>query len=599
MIYRHRTAVLYSLCLLLLAACLPGSSAGAQTGERCFPETGVCISGPIRAFWERNGGLAAFGFPVAPQQAQQIEGRTVQAQWFERNRLELHPENAAPYDVQLGRLGADRLAQTGRDWFAFPKGSQHNGCRFFAETGHSVCGDFLARWQAGGIELDGRRGTSTAENLALWGLPLSEPQQETLGDGKQYTVQWFERARLELHPENQPPYNVLLGLLGNEVLGNTAQPAPQPTSTPNQPQTSSAELRWEADAHQFALPEQALFPSVALDGNNIAHLVFQTKTGVLWYVNDIGGGFGHLQSLDNDIGLNSAPLAQLAVGADNTLHLVYVRAASDQQVVYRQARLTADGVATWGAPQIVSEGARSFGAALAIDGQGNAHITWIDKRCGQYGTFYRVRRADGSLGPSEQPSPDCRFQDRPKIVLTADGRPHLIYQHDTDIFYARRDSSGWAVRNVSESSRTKSLTPAIATDGRNIYTAWDEGSNNHDILFRFSYDGGNSWSSITPFSNTPEFASMPAAAYGAPDRRVYVIWIDASKTRSKEPNIWQRAYDVAADQFTSSGELGVVDGAAREPSIFAGQQRVIAVWQEKRREEWQLHWKIGTYVPKG
>jgi hypothetical protein len=38
-----------------------------------------------------------------------------------------------------------------------------------------------------------------------------------LGDGT-YTVQYFERARFERHPENQAPYDVLLGLLGIEAL---------------------------------------------------------------------------------------------------------------------------------------------------------------------------------------------------------------------------------------------------------------------------------------------------------------------------------------------------------------------------------------------
>jgi hypothetical protein len=33
-------------------------------------------------------------------------------------------------------------------------------------------------------------------------------------DGKPYTVQYFERAVFEKHPENPPPYNVLLSLLG-------------------------------------------------------------------------------------------------------------------------------------------------------------------------------------------------------------------------------------------------------------------------------------------------------------------------------------------------------------------------------------------------
>lgn len=142
--------------------------------------------------------------------------------------LELHPENARPYDVLLGHLGADRLAQQGRDPFTFPQSPSQSDCRFFAETGHNVCGDILAAWRASGLELDQQPGKIEAESLALFGLPLSDPMTETLTDGRAYTVQWFERARFELHPENQPPYNVLLGLLGNEVRANSAPPVAAP-----------------------------------------------------------------------------------------------------------------------------------------------------------------------------------------------------------------------------------------------------------------------------------------------------------------------------------------------------------------------------------
>lgn len=211
------------------------TGAQAQSSQRCFAETNLCIEGRIREFWEQNGGLAVFGLPVTPLQVETIEGRSLQVQWFERNRLELHPENSRPYDVLLGRLGADRLAQQGRDWFGFPKGSQQNGCRFFADTGHSVCGAILQTWRANGLEIDGRSGKTEAESLALFGMPLSEPQVETLSDGKQYTVQWFERARFELHPENAAPYDVLLGLLGNEIRA----PA---SSTPTQPADQCADV---------------------------------------------------------------------------------------------------------------------------------------------------------------------------------------------------------------------------------------------------------------------------------------------------------------------------------------------------------------------
>ena len=222
--YRTTSLVLGLLISFCLAIGFPAVTQ-SQTNERCFPETNQCITGRIREFWEQNGGLSVFGFPTGPQQEEMIEGKPFQVQWFERNRLELHPENARPYDVLLGRLGADRLAQQGRDPFAFPKSQPQSGCRYFSETQHNVCSDILQAWHASGLEFDGKRGKSEAENLALFGLPLSDPMTETLSDGKQYTVQWFERGRFELHPENAPPYNVLLGLLGNEV--HQAQMMPQ------------------------------------------------------------------------------------------------------------------------------------------------------------------------------------------------------------------------------------------------------------------------------------------------------------------------------------------------------------------------------------
>ncbi len=195
--------------------------APAPTGDaRPFPETGNSIAGRIRSYWEQNGELPVFGYPITAQQAEVIEGQSVQTQWFERNRLELHPENKAPYDVLLGRLGADRLAQRGYDWQAVPRETAQPGCRYFSETGRNVCGNILTAWRANGLNLDGRRGFSESENLALFGLPLTGLISEQLSDGRAYQVQYFERARFELHPENKAPYNVLLGLLGNEVRGN-------------------------------------------------------------------------------------------------------------------------------------------------------------------------------------------------------------------------------------------------------------------------------------------------------------------------------------------------------------------------------------------
>jgi hypothetical protein len=62
------------------------------------------------AYWQSKGGLAIFGYPISePFQ----EGPYI-VQYFERNRFELHPENAGtPYEVLLGLLGTDRARARG------------------------------------------------------------------------------------------------------------------------------------------------------------------------------------------------------------------------------------------------------------------------------------------------------------------------------------------------------------------------------------------------------------------------------------------------------------------------------------------------------
>ena len=214
----------------VLSFVITAPASPSHAAQRCFTETNQCMDGRIAEFWEQNGGLAVFGFPIGPVENIKIEGNVYAVQRFERNRLELHPENARPYDVLLGRLGVIQLKQNNRDWFTFPKSTDTGGCKTFNETGHAVCGAVLKAWRTNGLQLDGKKSVTEAESLALFGLPLSGLMTETLSDGKQYQVQWFERARFELHPENAAPYDVLLGLLGNEV--RPAATVAMPTATP-------------------------------------------------------------------------------------------------------------------------------------------------------------------------------------------------------------------------------------------------------------------------------------------------------------------------------------------------------------------------------
>lgn len=201
----HKSSIISTLALVVAFAALAPQELIAQSQNRCFP-TGHCIAGVIRTFWERNGAERIFGMPTSPQRTETIGGQELQVQWFERARLEVHRDRLPFVYVLAGRVGVERLIQQGRPPESFPASELRLGCRFYAQTRHNVCGPFLQFLRIYG-----------GATLARFGLPLNEAQPEQLADGNTYLVQWFERARFELHPDQPAASLVQLGLLGNEL----------------------------------------------------------------------------------------------------------------------------------------------------------------------------------------------------------------------------------------------------------------------------------------------------------------------------------------------------------------------------------------------
>jgi hypothetical protein len=218
---------------------LPDTTPG--TAFAYFPETGHNVGMAIKRFYDTHGGLEIFGLPLT----EVIAEDGMQVQYFERARFELHPELPPEFYVSLTLLG--RHYTQGRpepafQWIATNPGGDRT---YFSESGHTLGGAFRGFWE-------GRGG------LAAFGYPVSEEFGEiSPQDGKFYVVQYFERARFELHPENAgTPYEVMLGQLGRQFLNE--RPAALAQVAPAQPlallgkattgfRTSAAERRENID----------------------------------------------------------------------------------------------------------------------------------------------------------------------------------------------------------------------------------------------------------------------------------------------------------------------------------------------------------------
>jgi hypothetical protein len=180
-------------------------------GARYVPETGHNVPAPFAAYWDVNGGLQRFGYPLTEpfDEVSATDGKQYLTQYFERARFEYHPEFEGTKDaVQLGLLGRESVAhrmdeEPFRPIAPFASTSE---LVYFPETGHSTSYRFLESW-------------STQGGVPVFGFPISAKFEEvSRTDGKVHLIQYFERARFEYHPDDAWDRQIKLGHLGRELL---------------------------------------------------------------------------------------------------------------------------------------------------------------------------------------------------------------------------------------------------------------------------------------------------------------------------------------------------------------------------------------------
>jgi hypothetical protein len=169
-------------------------------GKDCqyFSETGHFVCDEFLDFFETRGGLEIFGYPLT--EAFNDPTRGLWVQYFQCARMEKHPDNPEPYRVLLGLLADEmdhNFPPVRSDRIPASNSSLHH---YFPETGHVVSYAFLAYFREhGGVD--------------IFGYPRSEFMYE---DG--CTVQYFQRARMEWHPESVSGPQMRLTNLGEAYV---------------------------------------------------------------------------------------------------------------------------------------------------------------------------------------------------------------------------------------------------------------------------------------------------------------------------------------------------------------------------------------------
>jgi hypothetical protein len=177
---------------------LQGYSTSAQVeGRRYFPETGLWVNGEFLEYYERNPNhIFIYGWPITNELIDPETGLVVQ--YFQRTRLEYHPENEP----------GNRIVQTPLGELTYPSLSEgkvidieaHDAvCSFYNNPDlgtFKVCFSFLNFFETHG-------------GVNQFGYPVSGVERQ----GNRF-VQYFELARLEWHPEFPQGSRITISNLG-------------------------------------------------------------------------------------------------------------------------------------------------------------------------------------------------------------------------------------------------------------------------------------------------------------------------------------------------------------------------------------------------
>ncbi len=424
--------------------------------------TGQDVAQVFQSFYAQSGGLAVFGYPLTGTLDE--SGYTVQ--YFERQRLEYHPELAGtPYQILLGLVGEDTARANGLNASApfqpLPATTGSDGnCTFMSATGHRVCAGFRNFWQSHGVNL-GDSGISFRESLALFGYPISE---EFTNPASGLTVQYFQRARFEYHPEFAGTPNVVeLSLLGQAALDQAQN---------GEPIAATEGLR----SGKNATPGKKQSTPVASTGTT-------TGSGQVLFGVYPGGGTG-------EVGYVTPPSSSQIIGAMNTLRggrpaSVHLYTAWSW---YNQSTLDSDIATYTGAGYSVSLTIK-YSPPSGHVGDSAGFATFVRSVVRRYANNARVTHfvigneinvVNGNPSSSDGPIAGVREATIQGALAARDEltRSHSNAKVGTDLAVLERNTDAKFMRDLANQGGS-SFVSAIGFLGLNVYPGlWPVGSGN-------------------------------------------------------------------------------------------------------------------------
>ncbi len=224
--------------------------------------------------------------------------------------------------------------------------------------------------------------------------------------------------------------------------------------------------------------------------------------------------------------------------------------------------------------------------AIAVDSSANLHVVWHDFTPVEAEIYYKqskdggdswsyVRRLTWTSGGSYSPA----------IAVDSSDHLHVVWYDDTpgdhQIYYKKSEDGGdsWTASRRIIWTSGGAFVPAIAVDSLDhLHVVWyDSTSGKFDTYYKKSTDGGDSWTASQRITWTSGYSYVRAIAVDSSDH-LHVVWYDDTPG---DYEIYYKKSENGGDSWTASQRLTRTSGSSQYPAIAVDSSGLLhTVWYD-------------------
>ncbi|MGJ8642903.1 MAG: SdrD B-like domain-containing protein [Luteolibacter sp.] len=303
----------------------------------------------------------------------------------------------------------------------------------------------------------------------------------------------------------------------------------------NKPGTQGAWGSLENITNEFGGQDSQGPEAVAFDSTGVAHVVFQGKDADggdgkknFYYTKNTGGTWStpvRVSTDNNDVPIDPANgiLPSIGIASDGTVYVSYPEKGSgDSKANIYVAKITTGGTVT--RTKVTTDSDDSEYSSIAVDGSGNIHVVFSEKKSGdsKLNVYYRRSTNGGtSFSATELFTDDDENGLAPKISVSSSGYVGVTYLHKGDgdskknIYVVRGTTGAWqpplALSDDTEGQDAQLVSDVFVTDSNVVHAVWsDRGTGSNVNVW---YTNSDSWGgNLERISNDSDDALYPTVA---------------------------------------------------------------------------------------